>query len=218
MSFKNLILLRTLYLIVGILGALGWANGLSAQWAVGAELIISIPLNDFADVCDTGGGLALRGHYRARKFPFLSLRGDATFITYEYQQHIEQGYLVETRTQSIRFTVGPQFSVRVRRIELYLSSMYGMYNFFTREEIPYTIFSRTRGNNTEFGWNVNGGLLIDIARLPERSFDLALNLGGSWHTVPEGFITRIEVGGDPVDVKRDVEEIGIHAGLVLLFR
>ena len=185
---------------------------------VGADLVVAIPVDDFADVSDTGTGLGLRGQYRLRTIPCVSLRADVAFITYNYGQYIEYPYLIETRTQSIRFTAGPQLSIRYRRSELYLSPMYGTYIFYTSDNIAGYDITRARNTNTEFGWNINGGIMIGIARMPARSFDLALDVGGSWHSVRKGVVAKTEVDGKLKDVKHDVTEFCIQVGVVLLFR
>ena len=204
-----------------LMGACGLLHDVSAQWTVGTDLVVAVPVSDFADVSDTGTGLGLRGQYRIRSIPYLSLRADATFITYQYEPYSRPGYLVETRSQSIRLTIGPQFSVNYRRTEMYLAPMYGIYYFYTHGDL-FDVFGNwwtdTRNDNTELGWNIKGGVFINIYRMPKRNFDLALNVGGSWHSVREGFKTEIDADGDPIDVKRDVEEFCIHAGLVFLFR
>lgn len=222
MTERSLVCLRVIILVGGLWGALGGLSDLYAQWLVGADLIVAVPVDEFNEVTDTGTGLELRGQYRLKSFPCVSLRSDVAFITYQYKWYIVQTefwpYRVETRTQSIRFTLGPQFSVRTRRIELYVSPQYGIYNFNTREDIPYTLYSRSRGSNTEFGWNVKGGVLVDIYRMPEKDFDLALDVGSSWHSVGNGINIEIEGDEGPAQVNRDVSELCFHAGVVLLFR
>ena len=214
--------IRTLFLIGTLMGALGWFHDLSAQWLVGANLAVAVPVDEFNEVADPGMGIELRGQYRLRNVPYVSLRSDVTFITYQYEWYIVQtefwNYRVETRTQSVRVTLGPQFSVRTGRIELYVSPQYGIYNFNTHEDIPYTLYSRSRGNNTEFGGNIKGGVTIGVYRMPERNFDLALDVGGAWHSVRNGISLEIEGDEGPVEVIRDVKEVCVHVGIVLLFR
>lgn len=200
------------------LGTFGVIDDASAQWLVSADLVVAIPVDEFADVSDTGTGLNLRGQYRFRSVPSLSLRTDAVFITYQYGLYSAGFYAVETRTQSMRFTVGPQFSFRYRRSEFYLSPMYGLFNFNTHEDIPGTIYSKTRSSNTEFGWSVSSGVQIGIHRMPKRSYDLALDIGGSWHSVPEGVKSEFLIDDEEVTVLSDVTEFCIHAGITLRFR
>lgn len=218
---KSIQCARTFLLIGVFWGALGWYSAASAQWRVGADLVVAVPSGDFADVTETGTGLGLRGHYRVRSIPNVTLRADAAFITYQYKPYSGPGYILETRTQSIRLTIGPQISAYYRRTELYLSPKYGLYYFYTHDDV-YDVYGYwwggTRNSNTEFGWNVSSGVVIGIARMPKRNFDLALHVGGSWHSVRDGFKTEIETDGDVIDAKWDVEEFCIHAGLVFLFR
>jgi hypothetical protein len=215
---KCLIFQGLLCLLWGGLITLGYAGDASAQWEAGASLTLAIPQGEFDEVSDAGTGLQLKGLYRMPSLPSLALKADLTFITYQYGQYYERGFLVETRTQSIRLTGGPQLSVRRQRIELYLSPMYGLYHFYTQDDIMWTVLTRTRNSNTGFGWNISGGVLIDIAHMPKRSFDLALDIGGSWQNVQQGFETDLEIEGERVNVTRDVKELCLHAGVVFLFR
>jgi hypothetical protein len=218
---KNSIRLYTACLIGTLLGIFGLLSSVSAQWSVGVDLVVAVPSGDFADVTETGTGLGLSGQYRLRSFPHISLKADAAFITYRYEPYSGPGYVLETRTQSIRVAIGPQFSVKHRRTELYLSPKFGFYYFYTHDDI-FDVYgfwlTGARNNNTEFGWNMTGGVVIDIAHMPRKSFDLALHVGGSWHSVSKGFKTEIDADGDPIDVLFDVEEFCIHAGLVFHFR
>ena len=218
---KKPIRLFTLCFVSTLLGIVGLLNSVSGQWSVGADVVVAIPRSDFADVTDTGTGLDLSGQYRIRSFPNVALRGDAAFITYRYRPYSGPGYVLETRTQSIRIAMGPQFSARYRRTELYLSPKYGLYHFYTHDDI-FDVYgfwmAGARNSNTEFGWNVTGGIVIGIARMPNRNFDLALHVGGSWHSISKGFKTEIDTDGDPIDVLLDVEEFCIHTGFVFHFR
>ncbi|UCE17306.1 MAG: hypothetical protein JSV84_10415 [Gemmatimonadota bacterium] len=221
MRGKNFIRFRALILVAVCSGVWGCPQSVKAQWKVGADLVVAIPMAEFTEVTDTGTGLELKGHYGLRNLPNVSLGADAIFITYQYEPYFEPGFMVETRTQSIRFTLGPQLSAYYRRTELYLSAKYGLYYFYTHDDIfdGFGIWlTRTRNSNTEFGWNVTSGLVVGIARMPKKNFDLAVHVGGSWHVVRDGFKTVIETEGDPIDVRRDIEEFCIHAGLVFLFR
>ncbi len=203
-----------LFLLACLLGLVSGGDEAIGQWLVTTDLTVAFPSGEFSDVADPGTGLALKGQYRLRNWPSCSFKADATFITYQYGLYNEYGYPIESRTQSVRFTVGPQFSVRYRRCEAYLCPMFGLYNFSTRENIASTTISRTRNSSTELGWNVSGGMMITIVHMPKRSFDLALDAGLSWHSVADG--VRIEVEDETVE--QDVRELCVQAGVVFLFR
>ena len=222
---KTRMYLRTFCLLGGLLVTIGSINPLSAQWEVGANVSLAIPQDEFDEVTDTGTGLALKGMYRVRTFPSVSLRSDLTFVTYNFGRYSGYysgyPYTAETRTQAIRLTLGPQLSLRHRRVQVYISPMYGFYYYYTHDDM-FDIYgrwlTRSRNSTAEFGWNISGGVTIDILHLPKRSFDLALDIGGSWHSVRQGFETDLEVDEGTVTVKRDVKELCIHAGVVFLFR
>ena len=192
-----------------------------AGFGVGGNLFLSMPQEDFANVSENGGGLGAKFLFSPPLMPVFAVRADLAFVVYSSETSQEEvaGFAVdvETRNQSIQFTIGPQFQSPVGPLRLYGAPMVGVYNYSTEVEIPDTEYGRTENSTTKFGWNVNGGMLIGVYQSPMGKFNLDIDMNVKYHTIKKAIETEIRTEtGDEV-LKTDANDISMHIGVLFHF-
>jgi hypothetical protein len=188
-----------------------------AGFGVGGNLLISLPQEDFANVSETGGGLGIKFLYSPPLMPAIAVRADVAFVVYGSETYEDEvaGILVdiETRHQSVQFTVGPQVQSPVGPVRFYAAPMLGVYNYSTEVEVSGTDYGRTENSTNKFGWNINGGMLVRVYQSPVGKFKLDINLEGKYHIIKDAIETEI----DGMVTKSDANDISVHAGVLFYF-
>jgi hypothetical protein len=188
-----------------------------AGFGAGGNLFLSLPQEDFANVSQNGGGFGAKFFFSPPLMPVFAVRADLAFAVYGSETSQEEVadivVDVETRNQSIQFTVGPQFQSPMGPLRIYGAPMVGVYNYSTEVEIPDTEYGRTENSTTKFGWNFSGGMLVKVYSSPMGKFDLDIDLGGKYHTIKNAIET--EIAGETVT--SDANDISIHVGILVDF-
>lgn len=200
-----------------VLFTLAFSSHSLAGFGLGANLLVSLPQEDFANVSETGGGFGAKFLFSPPLVPTIAVRSDFAVVLYGSETHTEEvaGFEmdVRTRNESIQFTVGPQFQSPVGPVRFYGSPMAGLYNYRTVVEIEGTNKSRTESSTTKFGWNFSGGMLVKVFHHPLRRFSLDIDLEGKYHTIKGAIETEI----DGVVEKTDANDVTLHVGVLFLF-
>lgn len=146
---------------------------LSAQWAIGPHILISVPTSDFANVSGVGGGFGFKVVRRIDALGGIGLRGDFAFLNYERTFETipsSIGFLVaEVRNQAFRLTVGPDFTFGKENLKFNAGVSGGLYFFQTDLNIStggFGVLRDTRDEDIAVGWNFGGGFLYDIGLGP----------------------------------------------------
>jgi hypothetical protein len=188
-----------------------------ADFGVGANLLLSLPQEDFANVSESGGGLDLKLLFSPPLMPVIAVRADVGFVVYGSERYRGQVSDIPVdviqRNQSVQFTVGPQFQSPLGPVRVYAAPMAGVYNYSTRLELEGTNISETQNSTTKFGWNINGGMLVRAYESPLKRFKLDLNLEGKYHTIKKAIETEIE----GVKTTSDANDISLHFGVLFHF-
>jgi len=188
-----------------------------AGFAVGPNLFISLPQEDFANVSETGGGLGVKFLFSPPLLSTIAVRADFAVAFYGSETYSEEvaGFEVnvETRNESIQFTVGPQFQTPMGPVRLYGAPMAGVYNYRTVVELEGTDMDRTESSTTKFGWSFGGGMLVKVFDNPTGKFNLDIDLGAKYHTIKDAIETEI----DGLVEKSNANDISLHAGVLFSF-
>jgi len=204
-----------LTVVLGVLlfvPATAWAG-----FSVGANLLLSLPQEDFANVSESGGGVGIKLLFSPPLVPAIAVRADVGFVVYGSENYRDQvaGIPVDVtvRNQSVQFTVGPQFQSPMGPVRFYAAPMAGVYNYSTRLELEGTDIGETQNSTTKFGWNINGGMLVQVYESPIKKFKLDINLEGKYHTIKEAIETEI----DGLTTTSDANDISLHLGVLFHF-
>jgi hypothetical protein len=215
MSKKMTLLLPAFFTLV-------FSSPVLAGFGAGGNLFLSLPQEDFANVSQNGGGLGIKFLFSPPLMPALAVRADLAFAIYGSETSEEEvadiAVDVETRNQSIQFTVGPQFQTPMEPVRFYAAPMVGVYNYSTEVEIPDTEYGRTESSTTKFGWNINGGMLVGVYQSPIGKFKLDIDMNVKYHTIKEAIETEIKTESGPYKVlKTDANDISMHVGVLFHF-
>ncbi len=165
-----------------------------AQWAFSPQVIVSIPTSDFANVRETGGGFGLKVVRQTEALGRgLGLRGDFGFLTFGKRTNLFFDPFfgtipVETRNESFRLTVGPEYRFGGRKLKLYLGANGGAYFYRTTiNTIGFSLTGSDVASNSldskwALGWNVGGGFQYDIGLGPWIDVGVAYQ---TIHNVPQ---------------------------------
>jgi hypothetical protein len=205
-----------IFLLVLILSASLFAQ--TSPWAAGAHFIISLPQSDFANLSKDGEGIGGKLLYRPGMSRYFALRSDLNYISYGEKRNSMQAsmgyFLVQVRNESFQLTLGPQLSLPVGRFTAYVAPMGGLYNYRTVASVPELYYyygypaSNTTTSLTRWGWNVNGGLLIDIGIGPH------IDIGAKYQKIAKA--VKTEING--VKMERDATDICICIGVTFFLK
>jgi len=180
----------------------------------GGHALISVPLGSFADVTKTGVGLGGKILYHFDTKPWLNIRTDIGYLSYESTQKpvIAGGYLVTQtiRSEGFNATIGPQLTYSKELFKAYVGAAAGLYYFQTVISYPefayyYGIYAgETRDSNACFGGNAGGGVLFDIGLGPW------IDIGVKYDYIRKGAIHKV----DNQSVKKDAQAITFMIGVV----
>lgn len=188
-----------------------------AGFAVGPNLFLSMPQEDFANVSGKGGGVGIKFLFSPPVMPGIGVRADLAFVVYGSETREDEvagiPVDVETRNQSVQFTVGPQFQTPMGPVRFYAAPMAGVYNYSTEVEIEGTDIGKTDFSTTKFGWNFVGGILVKIYSSPLGKFDLDIDLMAKYHTIKDAVETEIDGHKETTDSN----DITLHAGVLFSF-
>lgn len=171
-----------------------------SNWAIGPHLVISFPQDDFANVSKTGEGLGAKLLYKLSSTPNLVPRLDFAYISYGEKRgdanYFSYYTTVQTRNEAFQLVIGPQFQRKMGRLMPYVAAMGGLYNYRSVTSVsnayayydPYGGYgySDTKFSLTKFGWNVNGGIKIDVNLGP------FIDLNIKYQTIRDGIKNEIE--------------------------
>ncbi len=192
-----------------------------AGFAIGPNLFLSLPQDDFANVSQNGGGVGVKFLFSPPLMPGFAVRADMGFAVYgsETEREEVRGIVVdvETRNQSIQFTVGPQVQTPMDPMRFYAAAMAGVYNYSTRVEIAETDIGKTESSNTKFGWNINGGMLVRVFQNPVQKFKVDIDLGAKYHTIKKAIERELRTETGTVVRKTDANDISLHLGVLFNF-
>jgi len=199
------------------------ARAQDSKWAIGPHLVFSFPQEEFANVSRTGEGLGGKLLYRFPGFVSVVPRLDVGFLSYGEKRNEERiqrsGYfIVTTRNESFQVTLGPQFSQRIGRVTPYFAPMGGLYVYRTVVSIPDLYYyygipaAETTDSLTRLGWNINGGIMIDIGLGPH------IDIGFKYQTIPNAVETETEVEGESVRIKSDATDFIVSIGVVFYLK
>ncbi|KPL18760.1 MAG: hypothetical protein AMJ92_06345 [candidate division Zixibacteria bacterium SM23_81] len=196
---------------------LAYCSTATAGFAVGPNLFLSMPQEDFANVSGNGGGVGIKFLFSPPVMVGIGARADLAFVV--YGSETRKGEVagipvdVETRNQSVQFTVGPQFQTPMGPARFYAAPMAGVYNYSTEVEIEGTDIGKTDFSTTKFGWNFTGGMLVKVYSSPLGKFDLDVDLMAKYHTIKDAVETEI----DGQKETTDSNDITLHAGVLFSF-
>lgn len=189
----------------------------ASRWQVGPNILVGIPVGDFADVTETGLGFGLRANYELS--PKLSLRGDASYLEYgQSRQPFNFGpqigvLLVETTSQGFRAAAGPQLTLQGESWASYFTTQAGIYLFRANTTIPGTNYSDVSDSNWAHGWNVGGGVQHDIGIGPW--VDLSAGHQTIYDVSGPSFQSTDDSPGEPASAKDfTAHEVYIRFGVV----
>ncbi|NLP11718.1 outer membrane beta-barrel protein [bacterium] len=185
-------------------------------WAAGAHFVLSLPQSDFANLSKDGEGLGGKVLYRPNLSRHFALRADLAYISYGEKRKsmtdVSYGYyLMQIRNESFQMTLGPQLSLPLGPITAYGAPMGGLYVYRTVVSIPALYYyygwpaAETTSSLTRWGWNVNGGLLIDVGIGPV--FDLQFK----YQKIAKAVQSKIE------DVTTESDATDFYLGVGVLF-
>jgi hypothetical protein len=196
---------------------LAFSSAALAGFAVGPNLFLSMPQKDFANVSGNGGGVGIKFLFSPPVMPGIGARADLAFVVYGSETREEEvagiPVDVETRNQSVQFTVGPQFQTPIGPVRFYAAPMAGVYNYSTEVEIKGTEIGKTDFSTTKFGWNFVGGMLVKVYSSPLGKFDLDIDLMAKYHTIKDAVETEIDGHKETTDSN----DITFHAGVLFSF-
>lgn len=177
------------------------------QWSVGPHIAISFPTAEFANVSDVGGGLGVKAFYQVRSFgnSGLALRGDFVYITYDSRLESENTtigpILTQARDESYRLAVGPHLLLGSRSYKFHLGATGGVYLYRTTNAF------RSKDTTLELGWNVSGGLSIDIGLGPWLDLDV------EYHTI-KNIPGPVDDANPDERVDIDANDVTVKAGVL----
>lgn len=199
-------------LLISIFAILLFSTTVSAMDA-GIHLLISVPLEEMAEVSKTGMGLGGKFFHSFESLPWLSLRGDLAYLSYDSKQQLVYfaGYLTyqTTRTEGFQLSLGPQFKYESGSFQTYFSPMIGFQYFQTVISLPEAAYygyyaTDTRDTYGVLGWSVSSGVLFDIGLGPW------IDVGLKYNYLYDGVRQKV----DEVTTKSDGSDLTITLGVV----
>jgi hypothetical protein len=207
---------RFLWLVLLVTGPAFAAQ--PSTWSIGPHLLISLPQSEFANITSkVGEGLGGKFMYRVPGAEALNVRADVSYFSYGESRNMTGNVgLMTTRYESFQLTAGPQFEFSLGRVTPYMAPMAGLYIYRTVVSLPeYAYYtgipaSETTESETKLGWNVNGGLLIDIGLGPQ------IDIGVKYQRIPGAVENTVDTedGEEIVVSEGDAEDIVITIGVV----
>jgi hypothetical protein len=179
----------------------------------GAHLLISSPLGEMKDVAKTGMGLGAKFLGTFEMLPWLSIRGDIGYLSYDSKQNLVnyRGYAIYriTRQEGFQLALGPQVMYSHSFFRLYAAPMIGFTYFQTvvsAPELAYYGYNATETQNSygAFTWAVSGGVMFDIGLGP------LIDIGIKYDHLTNG--VRKELDGR--QLKSDGADLTIMLGVV----
>lgn len=177
----------------------------------GLHLLVSVPLGDFADVSNTGIGLGGKLIYKVESAPWMSLRGDLGYLSYESTERFLGLYSQTIRNEGFQIMIGPQVNFDIGSFKPYIAGLLGFYYYQTVISYPELAYyygipaSERKESNSCLGWNVGGGVMFDIGLGP------LIDIGVRYSNIYGGAVFKQE--NEPT-VKKDAQDITITIGVV----
>jgi len=141
----------------------------------GAHLLIASPLGEMKDVAKTGMGLGAKFLGTFEMLPWLAIRGDIGYLSYDSKQNMVNvyGYYMyqTTRQEGFQLALGPQVTLGQNSFRLYAAPLLGFTYFQTVTSVPEMAYygyiaSDTQNSYGAFTWALSGGVLFDIGLGP----------------------------------------------------
>ena len=194
-------------LVIGSQVLAGEMNG-------GGGVLVSVPMGHFADVSKTGVGLGGKILYQFDNTPWLNIRTDLGYLSYESTQKpvIAGGYVYSqtTRSEGFHIAVGPQVTYGEGAIRAYAAATAGLYLYQTVISYPELAYyygyvaTETRDSNTCLGGTVGGGIMFDIGLGP------LIDIGVRYGYIKNGAVEKIE----DRKIKSNAQELTISIGVI----
>jgi hypothetical protein len=131
----------------------------NSRWYAGAHLLFGIPSSQFGESTEMGEGIGAKILYQITKKPNISGRFDLSYYSYGEQIY---DYYSNERDEAFYFTLGPQFQVNYKALNVYFAPMGG---FFNRRRIytdQYWGISIPTTSATKLGYNICSGVALDF--------------------------------------------------------
>lgn len=179
----------------------------------GAHLLIASPLGEMKDVAKTGMGLGAKFLGTFEMLPWLAIRGDIGYLSYDSKQNLVYvyGYYMyqTTRQEGFQLAVGPQVTLGQNSFRVYAAPLVGYTYFQTVTSIPEMAYygyiaSDTQNSYGAFTWALSGGVLFDIGLGP------LIDIGIKYNHLTNA--VRKEVDGR--QVKSDGADLTVMLGVV----
>jgi hypothetical protein len=201
----------------------------------GIQLLGAVPVGEFSDYIDGGGGLGLNLEWPIRAGGVLSLRGDIGWLLYGeettevcFQSTNCRVTLDLTTTNNIFFlNIGPQLGAPSGPVRPYFNASAGMAYFATTSSVKGDDSSENFASDTNFddftmSWGAGGGLRIPVSR---GRTPVMIDLGAQYHGngyveyLTEGNIIDHPGGPPTFDVTRSAADfVSIRLGVSIGFR
>lgn len=199
------------------------------------HLVGALPVGEFADYIDGGGGLAIDVAVPVQAGSLFSLRGELGWLLYGaetmkvcFQSTGCRVTLDLTTTNNIFFlNAGPQLTAPAGPLRPYLNAAAGFAYFATTSSVRGDDSGETFASDTNFddftlAWGAGGGLLIPLAR---GRTPVMIDLGAQYHGngyveyLTEGDIHEQPSGPPLLDPKRsEANFVTIRLGVTIGFR
>jgi hypothetical protein len=179
----------------------------------GAHLLIASPLGEMKDVAKTGMGLGAKFLGTFEMLPWLAIRGDIGYLSYDSKQNMVNvsGYYMyqTTRQEGFQLALGPQVTLGQNSFRVYAAPLLGYTYFQTVTSVPEMAYygyiaSDTQNSYGAFTWALSGGVLFDIGLGP--LIDIGIKYDHMTNAV------RKEINGR--QVKSDGADLTIMLGVV----
>ena len=192
------------------------AQALSQEgpWAVGGHFVLSLPQSDFANLSKDGEGIGGKLLYRPQMSRNFSLRSDLSYISYGEKRKTSTAsagyFLLQIRNESFQLTLGPQLSLPLGPVQAYAAPMGGLYIYRTVVSVPELYYyygypaAETTSSLTRWGWNVNGGLLIDVG------IGILFDVMAKYQKISKAVKSEI----DGIKIEKDAKDIYVGVGVV----
>ncbi|HOX87307.1 MAG TPA: hypothetical protein PKW76_13910 [bacterium] len=189
------------------------------DWALGPQMVFSIPQQDFANVSGLGEGLGAKLLFDPLGRDWLHLRADLAYLSFGEGDFWSYGMATyQTRNESFQLTMGPELGKQVRAFYFYLAPMAGVFNYRSVTSL-YDYYSglygsKTTSSQTNFGWDISAGFNVDI-RIGPR-----LDVGFKYQTINNA-VKRSFVNNDAdgyIDLESDATTIVFTLGVLFSLR
>jgi hypothetical protein len=201
----------------------------------GIHLLGAVPVGEFSDYIDGGGGLGIDFEWPVQAASWLSLRGDLGWVLYGeetkrvcFQSTGCRVTLDLTTTNNIFFlNFGPQLGAPSGPLRPYVNASAGLAYFATTSSVKGDDSSENFASDTNFddftmSWGAGGGFLIPLSR---GRTPVLLDLGAQYHGngsveyLTEGDIIENPTGPPTFDPTRsEANFVTIRLGVTIGFR